>query len=83
MERYGKPVSTYGENLSYGQKDGTDVVMQLIIDDGVASRGHRTNIFNQAFKVMGCFSGDHKQYDTMTTIDYAGGFTKKGEEDPM
>ena len=55
----------------------------MIVDDGVSSRGHRTNIFNPAFKVMACFSGEHKQYETMTTIDYAGGFVKKGEEDPM
>lgn len=59
------------------------MVIQLIVDDGVSSRGHRHNIFNPAFKVVGIFSGPHKQYDTMTTIDYAGGFTKKGEEDPM
>jgi len=83
LEKYGKPVSTYGENLSYGQTTGRDVVIQLLIDDGVASRGHRLNIFNGAFKVVGSAWGEHKQYENMVTIDYAGGFTKLGQEDPM
>ena len=83
LEKYGKPVSTYGENLSYGQSTGREVVIQLLIDDGVASRGHRLNIFNQAFKTIGTSAGTHKQYENMVTIDYAGGFTPIGEEDPM
>mgnify|MGYP006118858719 CR=1 FL=1 len=83
LKRYGAPVATYGENLSYGQNTGRGVVLQLLTDDGVPSRGHRTNIFNPAFKVMGCFSGTHSNYGTMTCIDYAGGWRKEGEEDPV
>ena len=46
-------------------------------------RGHRENIFNHEFKVMGCYSGNHTDFDTMTCIDFAGGFIKEGEEDPI
>ena len=53
------------------------------MDDGVASRGHRSNIMNPAFKVLGCNSGQHSNYKTMTCIDYAGGWRKEGEEDPV
>ena len=80
MERYGQWSITCGENLSFGQTTGMDVVCQLLIDDGVSSRGHRTNIFNKVFGVMGSNSGEHKQYKSMCCIDYAGGFAAAGEQ---
>jgi len=54
-----------------------------VIDDGVRNRGHRENIFNKEFNVMGCMSGDHKDFSNMTTIDYAGAFVARGEPDPI
>ncbi|CDW89935.1 UNKNOWN [Stylonychia lemnae] len=60
-----------GENLSFGQSSGIDVVLQLVIDDGVASRGHRNNIFQSKFGKLGCFSGQHSGYETMTCLVYA------------
>jgi uncharacterized protein YkwD len=44
MNRYGT-VLDGGENIAYGTFTGRDTVMGLVIDDGVASRGHRDNVF--------------------------------------
>lgn len=32
---------------------------------------------------MGCNSGEHKEFNQMTCIDYAAGYVPKGESDPI
>jgi uncharacterized protein YkwD len=75
IERYGKGYNTAGENLAYGPVTGQAIVVQLLIDDGVPSRGHRTNIMNQDFSQAGVSFGAHPQFRTMCAIVYANGYT--------
>lgn len=53
------------------------------MDDGVPNRGHRENVFNPEFNVMACFSGEHKDFSSMSVIDFAGAFVATGEADPI
>ena len=73
-KRYGRWLETVGENIEYGSATAREVVIALIVDDGVASRGHRTNIFATTFRVMGAACGPHTRYRQLCVIDYAGGF---------
>lgn len=83
LRKYGNVVSCYGENLSFHCEEAKEVMIQLIVDDGVQNRGHRENIFNTEFNVMGCYTSPHKDFNQMTCIDYAGAFVVTGEVDPI
>lgn len=71
LSRFGIENAGIGENIAYGPSDAQDVVMKLIIDDGVANRGHRTNIFSPDWTVAGAGCGTHATYRTVCVIDYA------------
>ncbi|QXE85409.1 CAP domain-containing protein [Geomonas nitrogeniifigens] len=74
IEKYGSWRSSLGENISYGPETARQVVMGLIIDDGVADRGHRKNIFDRSFTTAGAACGPHPLYRTICVTDFAGGF---------
>ena len=79
ISRYGAWSSTWGENISYSQRTARGVVLALIIDDGVRSRGHRKNIFNPKFNYAGAAFGPHGRYRTVCTIDFAGGYAERAD----
>ena len=76
MKRYTALKGQSGENIQYGVNDPEKAIEALIIDDGVPSRGHRTGIFNDAFKSVGIYTGDHKVYRVQTVLDYNGSDTE-------
>lgn len=58
-----------GEEISYGYADAEDVVRQLVIDDGVADRGHRELLFHRELRYAGIGCGSHSRYGHMCVID--------------
>lgn len=71
-----KWTGSIGENIAYGPNDGRDVVLRLIVDDGVPGRGHRANIFSPDFRLAGVACGPHPALRTVCVIDFAGGTAK-------
>jgi uncharacterized protein YkwD len=78
ISRYGTWSERWGENLSCGRSSAREIVMALIIDDGLRSRKHRDNIFNPAFRYAGAAMGPHAQYRTICSIGFAGGYVERG-----
>jgi uncharacterized protein YkwD len=76
INRYGTWSGTWGENLSCGRSGAREIVMALIIDDGLAGRKHRKNIFNPAFGYAGAAVGPHAKYRTICSIEFAGGYAE-------
>jgi uncharacterized protein YkwD len=66
------------EVISYGSIDAVDAMRQLIVDDGVADRGHRSIIYSAELRYAGAICGPHPVYRTMCVIDL--GVTSDGRD---
>lgn len=81
--------SMTGENLGFVDVvTGEDIVLQLLVDDGVLNRGHRTNIMNEGFTHLGVSCGCHTHYTEMCCFAYGTNvvekdFSKKADVAPQ
>jgi uncharacterized protein YkwD len=74
VNRYGKidlAQNGGGECLSYGSNTGVDIVIQLLVDDGVESRGHRKILLNPNSSKIGVGYDTHPTWNYMCTVDLA------------
>ncbi len=78
INRYGSWSGMWGENLACGHFGAREIVMALIIDDGLLGRKHRKNIFNPAFGYAGAAVGPHATYRTICSTEFAGNFVEAG-----
>ncbi len=74
MERYGQWRGGVAENIAYGENAARDVVLQLLVDDGVPNRGHRDALLDPGWGVSGVACGRHRDYGQMCVMDYAMGY---------
>jgi uncharacterized protein YkwD len=77
LARFGKVGKLGGENIMNQFSNPKDVVMLLIIDDGLKQRGHRKNIFNKTFKQVGIAFGYGQKNDPISVMVFADSFVEK------
>jgi uncharacterized protein YkwD len=77
VARYGEWKTPVSENIAYDSGTARDIVINLLVDDGVSTRGHRNNIFNSSYIVTGVACGSHPLFGGMCVCTFAGGFTDK------
>ena len=79
MGRYGQWGGGVAENCAYGRKSAREIVVQLLVDDGVLSRGHRMNIMRTDFRKVGIGFSDrgYAPYGAVCIMDFAGAYTSR------
>jgi uncharacterized protein YkwD len=77
IEKYGDWDICSAEDITYGSFEARQIVIFLLIDDGVADRSHRKNILNPCFRYAGVANGTHPSYLSLCVIDYAGDYKSK------
>lgn len=70
MRRYGRWSAT-GEAIAYGPNRAEDVILQLIVDDGVPDRGHRRILFNPVYELIGVACAPHPVWREVCVLDFA------------
>jgi uncharacterized protein YkwD len=71
MSRFAAVSGTTGEAISFGLTEPEDIVIELVVDDGVPSRAHRKLLLNPAFRFAGIACVPHAYYKTACIIDLA------------
>jgi hypothetical protein len=58
-----KKYAEVGENIYYGPYTPLEIVIQLLIDEGIEDLGHRKNLLNPRFNSIGVAIKPHKRYE--------------------
>ncbi len=77
VNRHGRWLGAMAENIAYGDNPAREVVIQLLVDDGVANRGHRDNLLSPGWGAGGVACGPHKEYGQMCVMDYAARYDER------
>jgi hypothetical protein len=77
IERYATWQTRIAENIAYGSTNARQIVVLLLIDDGVRGRGHRINFLRPDVNYVGVSCGYHPEYKSMCVMDFAGNVSPK------
>lgn len=82
IEKFVEYTEWMGENCNYSQfTKARDVVIDLLIDDGISDRSHRRNLFIPDFTCLGIGVADHSKFGKAVVINYASDVTPINPED--
>ena len=65
-----KTYNAVAENCAYGYDKAIDIVIGLLIDEGIRNLGHRKNMLNPVYNSIGVSIENHKTYKYNCVMDF-------------
>ena len=71
VEKFASWSGHLGENIDYGNSSPEDIVLSLLVDDGVPGRGQRLNLMKREHKYVGVGFGYHAEHRYLCVLVFA------------
>lgn len=71
ISRHGRSRGRSAEVIDYGWRDARSIVIDLLVDDGIADRGHRRALLDPLYTTAGVSCGSHARYGLMCVVEMA------------
>ena len=78
IEKYCEWDYSATEVIEVSSKNPQDILISLIVDDGLKNRPDRMTLFNPAYNFVGISCGMHSEYEIVTVIVFTGSIRQKG-----
>ena len=78
IEKYCEWDYSASEVIEVSSKNPQDILISLIVDDGLKNRPDRMTLFNPAYNYVGISCGMHSEYEIVTVIVFTGSIRQKG-----
>ena len=74
IEKYCEWDYSAGEVIEVSSRNPQDILISLIVDDGLKNRPDRISLFNQNYNFVGIGCGEHSEYEIVTVIVFEGDY---------
>ena len=71
FNKYGRYNRMCGENIQVGLENPREIILDLMIDDGLTDKVHRNTLINPSFNKGAVCMGEHPTYGIVTVFAYA------------
>ena len=78
IEKYCEWDFCANEVIEVSSKNAQDILVSLLVDDGIRDRLDRRALFQHIYNYVGIACGPHSEYEIVTVMVFAGGIRQKG-----
>lgn len=78
IEKYCEWDYCANEVIEVSSKNATDILISLLVDDGIRDKLNRRALFQNVYNYVGISCGPHTEYEIVTVLVFAGGIRPKG-----
>ena len=78
IEKYCEWDYCANEVIEVSSKNVTDILISLLVDDGIRDKLNRRALFQNVYNYVGIACEPHTEYDIVTVLVFAGGIRPKG-----